>query len=103
MLMDINLPEPLGDGEIAEVRHYAWELIRLWRTRTIYSTLALFLSCALVYPFLAGHSLHAHWESIGKRLLLLPMALLVVLAYCLGLLLSARMALREVERGQSSR
>jgi hypothetical protein len=93
-----SIPEPLSDEEMAEFRQYAWARIRLWRTRTVYSTLALFLSCALVYPFLAGHSLHAYWDSIGKNLILLSMALLVVFAYCLGSFLNA-----WVERGESAR
>jgi hypothetical protein len=38
----------------------------------------LFLTVVAVIPFLAGHSLHEHWESIGQYLVMLAMGLLPV-------------------------
>jgi hypothetical protein len=67
------------------VKQSAGVCIRLWQRRALYSTGALVLSCALVYPFLEGHSPHSYWESFGKYLLFLPMALLLVSLYCNGL------------------
>jgi|SRR5580700_10454059 hypothetical protein len=90
--------EPLSKEELIEVREYANERIRLWRKRSLYSGIALFLSCASVGPFLRGHSLHAHWDSFGKYLVLLSMGLLVVFVYCTGLAWSAWMALRDVTK-----
>jgi hypothetical protein len=37
---------PLSDEEIVEVRQYARERIGLWRKRSLYSVVALLLSCA---------------------------------------------------------
>ena len=91
---------PLSDEEMEEVRQYAKERISLWRRRSLYSAVALTLSCASVIPFCKGHSLHGHWEPVGRLLVLLSMALLVVFVYCTGLFWSAWQALRDVEKGQ---
>jgi hypothetical protein len=91
---------PLSDEEIVEVRQYARERIGLWRQRSLYSVVALLLSCASVIPFSKGHSLHAHAEPFGRLLVYLSMALLVVCVYCTGLFWSAWQALRDVEKGQ---
>jgi hypothetical protein len=53
---------------------------RLYRTsyrKAIYATLAFFLSCCSVVPFLYGHRLHVYWDVFGKYLVLLSMALLL--------------------------
>ena len=91
---------PLSDQEMLEVRQYAKEHTGLWRRRSIYSTVALLLGCASVYPFLEGHSLHRYWESFGKYFVLLSMAMLVVFVLCTGFFYSAWQALRDVEKGQ---
>jgi hypothetical protein len=83
-LLSERIPQAFDEGlneelpSIADKKKYA----RLWRKRTLYSGVALFLSSASVYPFLAGHSLHGYWESIGKYLVLLSMGLLPVFAGC---------------------
>jgi small-conductance mechanosensitive channel len=64
----------------------------LWAT-------AVFVATALATgPFLAGHSLHAHWETIGKNLLLLALVewFWVVLRW--GYVYSARQAARETRQ-----
>ena len=100
--MNVGAPEsPLSEEEIAEVRRIARKRIALWRWRALYSTVAFFLSCAFVYPFLKGHSLHEYWGSFGKYLIFVSMALLLVFVYCTGLFWSARQALRDVEKGQT--
>jgi hypothetical protein len=91
---------PLSDEELIEVRQYARERIGVWRRRSLYSTVALLLSCASVIPLSKGHSLHAHAEPFGRLLVYLSMALLVVWVYCTGLFWSAWQALRDVEKGQ---
>ena len=62
----------------------------------MYSGIAFFSSCALIDPFLYGHSLHAHWESFGKYLVFLAMGLLVVFVYCAAFWYNAWMALRDL-------
>jgi len=91
----------LSKEEIVEVTQYAGKRIALWRKRSIYSTVALLLSCALVYPFLEGHTLHSYWESFGKYLIFISMALLVVWVNCAGLWWSAWQALRDAEKGRA--
>ena len=90
--------DPLGEDELREVRKYANERIGLWKKRSMYSGIALFLSCASVGPFLDGHSLHSSWNLFGKYLVLLSMGLLVVFVFCASLWWSAWMALRDVTK-----
>lgn len=45
----------------------------------------LFLTVVAVVPFLAGHSLHEQWESIGQYLVMLAMALLSVFMFTAAL------------------
>jgi hypothetical protein len=94
MMFDAS-SNPLNYGEMVELRRY----VRGWRRRCLSSTAALLLSCALVYPFLAGHSLHRYWASIGKPLILLSMALLLVWGWCTNIFCNAWLALRKVEKG----
>jgi hypothetical protein len=89
---------PLSDDELVEVKQNAQVRFDLWRKRGLYSTGALLLGCAFVYPFLKGHSLHSHWESFGKYLLFLPMVLLLVFLYCNGLWWGAWQARRDLEK-----
>jgi hypothetical protein len=100
MLTIFDSESPLSEQEMLEVREYAKERIGLWRRRSIYSTVALLLSCASVYPFSEGHPLHQYWESFGKYLVPLSMAMLVVFVLCTGFFYSAWQALRDVEKGQ---
>ncbi len=89
---------PLSDDELVAVKQNSGVRFRLWQRRALYSTGSLALSCALVYPFLEGHSLHPYWESFGKYLLFLPMALLLVFLYCSGLCWGAWQACRDLEK-----
>jgi hypothetical protein len=100
MLTIFDAESPLSDEEMSDVRQYAAERIAAWRSRSLYSTAALALTCAFIYPFLVGHSLHKYWESFGKYLIFVAMALLVVFVLCIGFWYSASQALRDVDKGQ---
>jgi hypothetical protein len=101
MMTIFDAERPLSDEELVGVREYARERIGRWRKRSLYSIVALLLSCVSVIPFSKGHSLHAHAEPFGRLLVYLSMALLVVCVYCTGLFWSAWQALRDVEKGQT--
>jgi hypothetical protein len=73
---------PPSKEEREGAKHDAEEYLQLWRKRALYATVAFFLSCASVSPFLYGRPLHAYWESFGKYLLLLTMALLIPFVAC---------------------
>jgi hypothetical protein len=97
MLMILNESKnPTDDEEMVELRRY----VHVWRRRCLSVTTALLLSCALAYPFLAGHSLHGYWESIGKNLIRLSMALVVAWGWCTTVFYNAWLALRNLEKGQ---
>jgi len=97
-LYDMDEPPPTRD-EIEAVKQNARKRLNLWRKRGLYSTAALLLSCFIVYLFLEGAPLHAYWESFGKYLLLLSMALLLVFLYCTLLWFAAWRALCDLNKG----
>jgi hypothetical protein len=86
-MIDSNLgllsqDEPLNESEKKEVIENARERLLFWKKRFLASGAAFLLSCASVYPFLFGHSLHANWESFGKYLVLLCTGLLIPFVIC---------------------
>jgi hypothetical protein len=87
---------PGSKEELAGAIEDAREYLRLWKKRAVYSTLAFFLSCASVYPFLYGHSLYAYWNSVGKYLVMLSMALLIPFVICVGVTINSWFFLRTV-------
>lgn len=72
----------LSKEEIEEIKQNIRGNLRIWRKRTLYSTVALLLSCACVYPFVDGHQISSYGEILKRKLLLLCLALLVVSAFC---------------------
>ena len=58
-----------------------------WRLATLALGFAFAATCTALVPFLAGHSYHFQWDSIGKKILVLAMSLFVsfvlVTASCL--------------------
>lgn len=58
--------------------------LRTWFRATVSLGIALTLSILLLIPFLAGHSLHDHWEAFGKKILILSGVLLVSFFYAAG-------------------
>jgi|ERR1700733_388879 hypothetical protein len=96
-IYDMDEP-PVSNEELAGARQDAREYLHLWRKRAFYATAAFFLSCASVSPFLYGHPLHAYWESFGKYLVLLSMALLVPFVVCVGIAINAWFFLRNVRK-----
>lgn len=89
---------PLSADEIEAVRQNARQRLALWKRRGIYSTVIFFVSCACVFPFLEGHFLHTYWDSFGKYLILVSLALLLVFVYCTSLWWGAWRALKDVEK-----
>lgn len=63
-----------GALRVDEARKY----LNRWRNRTIVLGVALAISISSVVPFLAGHSLHMHADTIGKYLIYLSMCLLTL-------------------------
>jgi hypothetical protein len=101
MFDDIMSDLPESEEEIAEVKQNAKGWLSLWLKRLGYSGMAFFLSCSSVVPFLYGHSLHAHWETFGKYLVLLSMGLGIPFIYCFGMTLAAWSLLRDLEKTYS--
>jgi hypothetical protein len=95
MILD-GSSNPPNDEEMVELRRY----VHVWRRRCLSATTAFLLSSALAYPFLAGHSLHEYWESIGKNLIRLSMALLVAWGWCTTVFFNAWLVLRNLEKRQ---
>jgi hypothetical protein len=55
-----------------------------WRKATTVLGVALAANILAVIPFLAGHSLHKQWESVGKNVLASAMALFLAFVYVGG-------------------
>lgn len=81
---------------VEAARQQAQRLVQLWDKRALFATVAFVLSCAAVYPFLAGHVLHNHWDSFGKYLVLLSMVLLIPFVICVGIAVNTRMYRRSL-------
>ena len=96
---NLDEPEP-SEEEIAGAKQDAKEYLRLWKTRAFYASAAFFLGCASVTPFLYGHPLHAYWESFGKYLVLLSMALLIPFVLCVGIAINSWFLLRSMRKGK---
>lgn len=58
--------------------------VKKWKRATIYFGVAFIATCAAVVPFLAGHALYRRWDSVGKNLVLLAMALFTAFVYVCG-------------------
>lgn len=95
MIYDTN-STPDTKEEVAAAQQDARRLLRLWKKRSLYAGGALFLSCGSVVPFLYGHPLHSHWESFGKYLVLLSMALLIPFVICVGIAINSWTYLRNL-------
>jgi len=100
-MFDDHLPIQDSEEDLGAARENARTRFRAWRLRSLYSAVALLMDCAFVVPFLYGHSLHTYWESFGKYLVLVAMALLVVLVYCAGLLWGAWVSLSDLRKMQT--
>jgi hypothetical protein len=96
--MTLDIEDAPNQEEIRAAREEARKRLSLWRKRASYSTASFFLSCALVYLFLAGQALHAYWMSVGRWLLLLSMAMLLVFVYCVALWWGAWTLFRDLEK-----
>jgi hypothetical protein len=94
-----NMDEPSPTKEDLEgARQDAEEHLRVWKKRALYATAVFFLSCASVSPFLYGHPLHAYWESFGKYLVLLSMALLIPFGICVGIAINSWFLVRALRK-----
>jgi hypothetical protein len=76
------------------------EYLRIWKKRAIYATLVFFLSCAAVFPFSKGQSLHANAEPFGRVLVYLTMALFVWLVISVGVAINSWFLLRALKKGR---
>lgn len=69
-----------------------------WKRAAVVVTAVLVVAITTLVPFLAGHSLHYLWESVGTKLLLFCMVTLLVwvcvLAATYDLWLSRRRSLK---------
>jgi membrane protease YdiL (CAAX protease family) len=100
-MIDLDLlsqDEPLNESEKQEVIENARERLLFWKKRFLASGAVFLLSCASVYPFLFGHSLHVYWESFGKYLVMLSMGLVLPFLYFGLTTRAAWIWLRDLEK-----
>jgi len=73
--------DSIDNPEKTEAIALAWKQFQDRRKRAIFATVGVVLSCGSVVPFISGQPLYSHWESIGKYLVLLSMALIIIWSY----------------------
>lgn len=96
-----NMDEPSpSKEERAGAKQDAVGYLRLWKKRAVYATAAFFLSCAAVFPFSKGESLHAYAEPFGRILVYLTMALFVWLVISVGVAINSWFFLRALDKGK---
>jgi hypothetical protein len=96
--MALDIDDAPSKDEMLAVMDHARQRLKLWRRRGLLSSLIFALCCGSVYPFLEGSPLHSYWDMIGKYLVLLSMAMLLVFVYCNALWWGAWSQLREYEK-----
>jgi hypothetical protein len=72
--------------------------LRKWKLGTALLGIAFAAACAGVVPFLAGYSLHEHWDPIGKKILLLAMGLFLPFVFVTTMYLIQWNYLRSIKR-----
>ena len=96
----LSQDEPLTESETQVAIAGARDFLSLWKKRFLIAATAFVMSCASVYPFLYGNSLHLYWESFERYLLILSMALLLPVVICGGIAWTAWTSLRDLQKGR---
>jgi hypothetical protein len=90
--------EKLTAEEIAEFEADAAEYQHFLLRRALYAGILLLVNILCIVPFLAGHSLHSHWYSFGKYLILSAELLLLWFVIRAGFVWAAWQSTRETRR-----
>lgn len=96
--MTLDIDAAADSEEIEEAHRHSRARVIRWRTRTLYSTFAFFLSFAAVVLFSDLGPFHSYWNPVGEIFLFLWLLLLLVFVCCGGLWLSAWFVLRDLEK-----
>ena len=97
MIFDSPEDTAISESEREAAEQNARMRLRVCGRRALYATGAFLLSCASICPFLKGQWLHSYWDSLGKLLLFLALALMVVCLYSTLLMWGAWRLLRDLE------
>ena len=90
--------ERLTQQDIEEFEeHVAVRHVKVLRDALIAGALLL-LNVLLLVPFLAGHFLHSHWESVGKFLLTTALGLFLWFVSKAGAVWASYQAAKETRR-----
>jgi len=84
--------------EAAEFDQYAAGRLRRMLVPALWATAIFGATVLAIGPFLYGHSLHAHWETVGKNLLRLAMLELPWFVLRWGYVYSAWQSARETRK-----
>jgi protein-S-isoprenylcysteine O-methyltransferase Ste14 len=84
--------------EAKEFEQYVAVQHRRTRRNAQWAGSCFLLNILLIVPFLYGHSLHSHWESFGKYLLLTAMASFLWFVIKAGFVWSSWQSARETRR-----
>lgn len=90
--------EPPTEEEMAEERRSAARSLGRAGKRAVYSSAALLLICAALYPFSKGRALHAYWEPVGVLLTYVFPVLFIAWVICVGLWIISWLYSRDLSK-----
>jgi hypothetical protein len=90
--------ERLTEDEQKQIEAHVHKVLARRKKWATIATVAFVVSCAAVWPFLAGNPLHRYWDTLGVFFLFVAMVLLVPFALSLGWALNAWIFARDVKR-----
>lgn len=95
----LNPRHPTGEtARDKELEGQIQECLQRWRRRATWLGMALLVTIIAIIPFLYGHPLHREWDTIGRKLVLLSMCLLLAFMYAVGTAFNFWLYLRETKK-----
>jgi hypothetical protein len=97
MIYDFEEEQPAAE-DLEAVKEHAQVRLRSCWNRFGWTVAGFVLSCALVFPFMAGEPLHNRWEPFAKYLVFLCMGMWLLIVLYGGLVWSAWKCLHDVSK-----
>lgn len=95
--MTLNIEDAPSNEQILLSKRNARARVKLWKKRSLYSALALAVSCVAEVPFAGGMPLHA-WDFLGSLIVFEIMGVSLIVVHCTTLWWYAWSILRYLEK-----
>jgi hypothetical protein len=97
-MFNVEPEEKLTAEDVAEFEAYAAECQRAAIKKALNAGIFLLVNVLCLIPFLAGHSLHSHWDRFGKYLIFPAELFFLWFVVRVGFVFSAWQSARETRR-----